>query len=65
MTHQAHTEILRHYRCRWCQGWWSIGDGSIDPCVLYCPWCGTRGAAEKTIGQDMDNYPGKWEGSEE
>lgn len=38
------TEILSHFRCNHCGGWWSIGDFEVRRAqymtdVLYCPWC--------------------------
>lgn len=33
------TEVLMHYRCCLCNGWWSISDGATD-CTFYCPHCG-------------------------
>ena len=39
-------EILTHFQCPECSGWWTIGDyrerateKHIDR--MYCPWCGT------------------------
>lgn len=46
--HTYSTEILRHYRCWNCRGWWSIAD---DPTpeggFLSCPKCGARGQVQE------------------
>ena len=39
-------EILYHFSCEECKGWWSIamenfiGAGSRE---WFCPWCGDKG----------------------
>lgn len=38
--HKVSKEILSHYNCTKCKGWWSIGDHKKNH-PLYCPHCGT------------------------
>jgi len=34
-------EILHHFLCISCRGWWSIGLQKVmKPRHLFCPWCG-------------------------
>ena len=41
-------EVLHHYTCEGCQGWWSIGTEYImKASQLYCPWCGHYGYFEQ------------------
>jgi hypothetical protein len=32
-------EMLVHFRCSVCSGWWSIGDAKVDR-TYFCPHCG-------------------------
>ena len=47
-------EILYHFSCKECKGWWSIamenfiGAGSRE---WFCPWCGDKGL------HDEGNFP--------
>jgi hypothetical protein len=37
---KVHLEFLYHYRCCFCNGWWSIAD--LEPeigQIVYCPYC--------------------------
>jgi hypothetical protein len=38
-------EILHHFSCKECQGWWSIAfenfTGGMDR-PWFCPWCGVK-----------------------
>lgn len=34
-------EVLTHFKCLVCLGWWSIGDPPIRD-YWFCPWCGER-----------------------
>lgn len=39
------TEILTHFQCDDCKGWWTIGDYHIvaqKTKKLYCPHCGNE-----------------------
>ena len=34
-------EIIYHFQCSNCEGWWTIGDFHIKKQdKLFCPWCG-------------------------
>ena len=34
-------EILHHFSCKSCGGWWSIAsENDLKPRQWYCPWCG-------------------------
>jgi rRNA maturation endonuclease Nob1 len=33
-------EILKHYNCKGCYKWFSIGDSFEEP--KFCPFCGKR-----------------------
>lgn len=40
-------EMLTHFQCLHCDGWWSIADYDARiarmhaaPTYLHCPWCG-------------------------
>jgi len=37
--HRYSIERLVHYRCCYCNMWWTIGDGPTAG-ELACPWCG-------------------------
>ncbi len=34
-------EILNHFRCGFCNKWWSIADAPIKN-KWFCPWCGVK-----------------------
>ncbi len=34
-------EVLYHFRCRHCEGWWTIGDWQPGTAAIRCPHCGT------------------------
>jgi len=37
------TEILSHFNCILCDGWWSIGDAFLgNRMEWFCPWCGVK-----------------------
>ena len=37
----AKIEILHHFSCTSCGGWWSIAlEAVMKPRQLFCPWCG-------------------------
>ena len=41
-------EILYHFSCKECKGWWTIGTEYImKASQLYCPWCGHYGYFEQ------------------
>ena len=41
-------EILSHFKCDGCNGWWSIGDAVLeDRADWFCPWCGMKNTFEK------------------
>jgi hypothetical protein len=36
-------ELLYHFNCDVCQGWWSIGDLEYQPGrIVFCPHCGSQ-----------------------
>lgn len=35
-------EKLHHFRCNFCNKWWSIGDAPDNKDDWYCPWCGHK-----------------------
>ncbi|MEX0931188.1 MAG: hypothetical protein WDZ88_00395 [Candidatus Paceibacterota bacterium] len=39
-------EVLSHFRCGECAGWWSIGDAPKRK-LWFCPWCGMNGSTQK------------------
>lgn len=50
-------EILTHFRCNQCGGWWSIGDFEVRRAryiteVLYCPWCGVAHRIDDAEGSE-------------
>ena len=35
------TEIIHHFVCTFCKGWWSIAfEEFIEHSTWFCPWCG-------------------------
>ena len=41
MDHMSSIEILHHFSCKKCSGWWSIATERIMKAKeWYCPWCG-------------------------
>lgn len=43
-------EILHHFSCKKCSGWWSLAATSfLKPRMWHCPWCGDESFYE------MDN----------
>lgn len=32
-------EVLVHFQCSECKGWWTIGDAP-ERDHWFCPWCG-------------------------
>jgi predicted RNA-binding Zn-ribbon protein involved in translation (DUF1610 family) len=35
------TEIIHHFVCTSCKGWWSIAvEEFMEPRKWFCPWCG-------------------------
>ena len=38
------TEVLYHFSCKHCKGWWSIAMEKFVPMdrEWSCPWCGER-----------------------
>ena len=35
------TEIIHHFVCTSCKGWWSIAmEEFMEPREWFCPWCG-------------------------
>ena len=45
-------EVLSHFRCEDCKGWWSIGDAILhDKTDWFCPWCGVKNIFEKFKNQ--------------
>jgi len=43
-------EILSHFQCKDCQGWWSIGDAVLeDKTDWFCPWCGIKNIFENFL----------------
>ena len=41
-------EMLSHFNCNECNGWWSIGDAILeDRSEWFCPWCGVKNTFEK------------------
>ncbi len=35
-------EILTHFQCSDCKGWWTIGDAPKESEHWFCPWCGKQ-----------------------
>lgn len=35
-------EKLNHFRCLFCDKWWSIGDADARKQEWFCPWCGEK-----------------------
>jgi len=35
-------ELLRHFNCGSCSGWWTIGDPRARQKEWFCPWCGLK-----------------------
>ncbi|MBI3397026.1 hypothetical protein HY045_00970 [Candidatus Woesebacteria bacterium] len=33
-------EVLTHFRCIFCNKWWTIGEVPITKTKWFCPWCG-------------------------
>ena len=33
-------EILTHFRCIFCDKWWTVADKDEGKNDWYCPWCG-------------------------
>jgi rubredoxin len=63
-------ELLVHFHCASCAGWWSIGDpqarlaGTTQDLLnktWYCPWCGlaqtVTGPTERGPQQDLPAHP--------
>lgn len=63
-------ELLVHFHCASCAGWWSIGDlqgrlvsGSqtLFTRTWYCPWCGlsqiVTGLTERGPQQEVPPHP--------
>ncbi len=49
-------EILHHFSCMVCKGWWSIATESIMKSRhWYCPWCGHY-AKYETDNLEVENY---------
>ena len=48
-------EKLYHFRCHYCQEWWTIGDWQIKE-ILTCPHCNHQAMVfkEKTDSYDLD-----------
>ena len=41
-------ELLSHFNCKSCNGWWSIGDAVLeDRADWFCPWCGLKNTFER------------------
>ena len=41
-------EVLSHFRCGECKGWWSIGDAVLrEKSDWFCPWCGVKNIFDK------------------
>ena len=41
-------EVLSHFQCGKCAGWWSIGDAVLeDRAEWFCPWCGINNIFDK------------------
>jgi len=34
------TEILNHFKCRYCKKWWTISDAPKAKKRWFCTWCG-------------------------
>jgi len=48
-------EILHHFSCTSCRGWWSIAlETVMKSRQLFCPWCGHNDyyEVEKNEGTD-------------
>ena len=40
-------EVISHFRCGKCNGWWSIGDAVLEEKTeWFCPWCGVKNKFE-------------------
>ena len=35
-------ELLVHFQCSGCLGWWTVGDAPNDRLTWNCPWCGQQ-----------------------
>jgi transcription elongation factor Elf1 len=40
-------EMLHHFQCAQCNGWWTIGDAQETKEEWWCPWCGYLQKIEK------------------
>jgi|MDTB01.2.fsa_nt_gb hypothetical protein len=48
-------EILHHFSCTSCRGWWSIAlEKVMKPRYLYCPWCGHNDYYEVETDEQTD-----------
>lgn len=50
--HLQTTELLHHFNCGSCKGWWSIGDW-VPIVNLYCPHCGMLGKVKMTAAENL------------
>ena len=49
----ASIEILHHFSCKSCSGWWSIAVETVmSSRQWYCPWCGHHDYYEVNNGPD-------------
>jgi hypothetical protein len=47
-------EILHHFSCKSCSGWWSIAAEQVmDPRYWHCPWCGQNDYYEVENGKSV------------
>lgn len=49
-------ELLYHFQCGYCQGWWSIGDFTPEEGKqIYCPHCGLQNSVSEQVllGRDF------------
>jgi len=47
-------EILHHFSCKSCSGWWSIAVETVmSSRQWYCPWCGHHDHYEVENGESI------------
>ena len=33
-------EKIHHFKCKFCDKWWSVGDAPVSKKIWFCAWCG-------------------------
>ncbi len=53
------TEILSHFNCIECDGWWSIGDAFLgNRMEWFCPWCGVKNFFKDNNSNNLNKKSG-------